>query len=50
MKPSEVSPSIHYANFFGSIRLAIMDDFGTLIPLKFYGLEFFINSYRTDFS
>lgn len=43
------NPSVHYANFFRVIRPAIMDDFGTLIPLKFYDLEIFINSYRTDF-
>lgn len=50
MKPSKVSPSVHYAPFYGRIRPAIMDDFGTLVPLNFYDLAISINSYRTDFS
>lgn len=44
------SLSVHYALFYGRIRPAIMDDFGTLVPLNFYDLAVYINSYRTDFS
>ena len=42
--------SVHYVEFFGRIRPAIMDDFGTLIPLNLYNLAISINAYRTDFS
>lgn len=47
---SRHTTSVHYANFFGHIRPAIMDDFGTLIPLNLYNLAISINAYRTDFS
>jgi len=50
MEQSKVSPSVHYAHFYGRIRASVMDDFGTLIPLNFYNLAISINSYRTDFS
>ena len=42
--------SVHYAFFLDRIRPAIMDDFGTLVPLNLYNLAISINSYRTDFS
>ena len=46
MEQSKVSPSVHYAHFYGRIRASIMDDFGTLVPLNFYNLAISINSYR----
>lgn len=36
MKMSRHTTSVHYAKFFGRIRPAVMDDFGTLIPLSLY--------------
>jgi len=47
---SKHSTSVHHAPFYGSIRPAIMDDFGTLVPLNFYNLAISLNSYLTDFS
>ena len=47
-RSNRVHPSI--MPFYGRIRPAIMDDFGTLVPLNFYDLAISINSYRTDFS
>lgn len=50
MKPSKVSPSVHYAHFYGRLTMSVMDDFGTLVPLNFYNLAISLNSYLTDFS
>ncbi len=50
MKMSRHTTSVHYALFSGRIHPAIMDDFGTLIPLNLYNLAISINAYRTDFS
>lgn len=50
IKMSRHTTSVHYAEFFGRIHPAIMDDFGTLIPLNLYNLAISINAYRTDFS
>ena len=50
IKMSRHTTSVHYANFFGHIRPAIMDDFGNLVPLNLYNLAISINSYRTDFA
>jgi hypothetical protein len=43
MEQSKYSTSVYYATFFGRIRPAIMDDFGTLIPLNLYNLAISIN-------
>ena len=50
IKYSKHNTSVYCTNFFGNIRPAIMDDFGTLVPLNFYNLAISINSYWTDFS
>ena len=53
MKTIEMSrhtTSVHYANFFGHIRPAVMDDFGNLVPLNLYDFAIYINAYRADFS
>lgn len=50
IKMSRHTTSVHYANFFGHIRPAIMDDFGNLVPLNLYNFAISINAYRADFS
>lgn len=50
IKMSRHTTSVHYAFFLDRIRPAIMDDFGTLVPLNLYNLAISINAYRTDFS
>lgn len=49
MKPSKVSPSVHYAAGTKAHNV-VLPDFGTLVPLNFYNLAISLNSYLTDFS